>query len=304
MLDNDVFYNRQRSNFEEIQSYQPRYYRGIREMVAINKFGGYTLDRMATDMEQVMKNQFISSADAETLLDMSEFIHLVGYENSSIEELRKVLGAVWIGNTKFNKTSIKAMVMTYCGCDSVVVFTHSLTVTAVLADEDTNIFIGDLLFLFNRKIPTHISWQVILDSRAHDIKIEKSICYWLYDYVKCGTNPDVSTLGAAIETDYQVDAEVNDYLYEYDDTGNIVSGTTPKVSIFGSLVYSSVDVKASIEADSYEYEKSGENECGTTPTVATIGYADESSISMKSTADTYKYDVQETGSKICGEEDN
>jgi hypothetical protein len=53
MLEHDIFYNRQRSGFEELTSYQPLWWADILEMKANNKFAGLTLDRMADALEQL-----------------------------------------------------------------------------------------------------------------------------------------------------------------------------------------------------------------------------------------------------------
>ena len=104
MLQNDVFYNRQRSGYDELVSYQPKYYQNIQEMQAINQFGGLTTDKMASDLEQLVLDQFIDSCSVEMLNRFEQFLHITGYETRSITERRSIVKVNWIGNIKMNRT--------------------------------------------------------------------------------------------------------------------------------------------------------------------------------------------------------
>ena len=44
-----VYNNQQRSGYEEIASYSPRYYRRIKEMDAVFRLAGWIIDLMAQD---------------------------------------------------------------------------------------------------------------------------------------------------------------------------------------------------------------------------------------------------------------
>ena len=53
-----VFNNQQRSGYEEIASYSPRYYRSIKEMDMVFRLAGWIIDLMAQDMEDMVAFQF------------------------------------------------------------------------------------------------------------------------------------------------------------------------------------------------------------------------------------------------------
>ena len=76
MLTHDVFYNREHSGKEELDSYLPKYWRDIREMEANNTFAGYTLDRMAADMEKTVKDRFFDSCSEAMLARYEAFLHI------------------------------------------------------------------------------------------------------------------------------------------------------------------------------------------------------------------------------------
>ena len=56
-----------KSNYEELIIYYPRYYREVFEMVEILKAFGRVSDGLEADIEQAYLNNFILTADAETI---------------------------------------------------------------------------------------------------------------------------------------------------------------------------------------------------------------------------------------------
>ena len=60
-----VYNNQQRSGYEEIASYSPRYYRNIKEMDAVFRLAGWLLDLMAQNMEDMVAFQFLKYMDDE-----------------------------------------------------------------------------------------------------------------------------------------------------------------------------------------------------------------------------------------------
>ena len=62
-----VFYNQQRSGYEELLSYGPLFYRDLLEMDTNYRFAGKTLDVGAEGLEKLMQDQFIDTADEETI---------------------------------------------------------------------------------------------------------------------------------------------------------------------------------------------------------------------------------------------
>ena len=64
------FYNRQfASNYDELISYYPRYYRDVREMVAILKANGRLLDGAQDAIEGIYTSGFIDSMDEAAIVE-------------------------------------------------------------------------------------------------------------------------------------------------------------------------------------------------------------------------------------------
>jgi hypothetical protein len=214
MLKSDVFFNRERSGYEELKSYQPLWWSQILEMRANNAFAGYTLEQMADALEQMVKDQFFDTCSEYMLERVELWMGLTGYGAMTIEERRNLVKASWIGNQKVNRSSIQALVMAYCGCSSEVHFTNEVVISANITESTSYIYLGNLKNVLSRQIPAHISWDVIMNIESRSVAYGNSVCYWVYTYDKCGTIPDISTLGDAIDTDIQVKAKLDAFTYE------------------------------------------------------------------------------------------
>ena len=93
MLDHDVFYNWQRSGYEELRSYIPLWWNEILEMRANNAFAGYTLDHVAGDMEQLVKNWFFDTMDEATLTEYENFLGITGFGIKDMNDRRALVKA-------------------------------------------------------------------------------------------------------------------------------------------------------------------------------------------------------------------
>lgn len=163
MLQNDFFNNRQKKGFDELVSYQPKYYHNILEMQAINQFGGLTTDRMADDLNQLILDQFIDSCSVKMLSRFEMFLNITGNENRSIQERRNIVKVAWIGNIKMNRSKIKTLIRAYCGCESDVHFSHEIVIIIKILESDCTVYnLKDLIDVFKSQIPSHLQWKVEL----------------------------------------------------------------------------------------------------------------------------------------------
>ena len=157
MLTHDVFYNRERPGKDELDSYLPKFWRGIREMQANNAFAGYTLDRMAEDMEQTVRDRFFDSCSEAMILRYERFLQIYDTQGMSIEDRRLQVKMKWNGAGKMTGSRIKAIVKECCGSDCDVSFGSSqLMIEFVLGDNPTK-YIGMIREIIeNSTIPAHI----------------------------------------------------------------------------------------------------------------------------------------------------
>lgn len=157
MLTHDNFYNRTRSGYDELTSYLPLFWKEILEMRANNKFAGYTLDRMAGDLEQLILDEFWDSCSNECIVRAEKFLELTGNEGKDWEERRSAVKLKWLGGMKMNRTRIKSIVKSYCDCDCQVMLTDSQLIVDMVFKDDPALYMDNIRnFLNNSTIPAHI----------------------------------------------------------------------------------------------------------------------------------------------------
>lgn len=157
MLAHDIFYNREHSGKKELASYLPKYWRDIREMEANNTFAGYTLDRMAADMEKTVQDRFFDSCSEIMLARYEAFLHITPAEGTSIEDRRSMVKMKWNGGGKMTGTRIKAIVKECCGADCEVTFGSSqLVVDMTFRDDPAGYMAMIREAITNSTIPAHI----------------------------------------------------------------------------------------------------------------------------------------------------
>lgn len=158
MLTHDVFYNREHSGKDELDSYLPKFWRGIREMEANNTFAGFTLDRMAEDMEQTVRDRFFDSCSEGMLARYEAFLHITSAQETDIGDRRSVLKVKWNGSGKMTGRRIKAIVKELTGENCEVTLGSSrLVIEIPLSDGVDEKIIRDVI---SRQIPAHIAVDI------------------------------------------------------------------------------------------------------------------------------------------------
>jgi len=264
-VNNPVFYNQQRSGYEELVSYGPYFYKEILEMDANYQFAGKTLDIMAEGLESIVANQFIDFADEEMIRRMERWLNVEVDPSRSLADRRKKLKLVWNGGEKLTGSFIKSLVRSYTGCDDdpSVKMTTFLSICAYVSSENT-VYISDLEEQLEKMKPAHIKMVLELINYSK-IKIGSKVKHTLYHYDKTGTKPDVATLGAA----------------------------------FASMITTNSELIAA----TYHHQPACESmEAGTYPDTATIGVALEDGVTMGDALSVTVNSYVECGTNICGEE--
>ncbi len=170
MLDHDVFYDRERPGKEELASYLPKYWNEIKEMRANNTFAGYTLDRMAADMEQTVRDRFFDTCSESALADFEAFLHIVPEKGVSIESRRKTVKMRWNGDGKMTGSRIKAIVEERYGCECEVIFGASQLEVNMIFHEDPPKYTEIRNLFAESTIPAHIEIVYKGKQEAEEIK--------------------------------------------------------------------------------------------------------------------------------------
>lgn len=279
---NTVFYNQQRSGYEELLSYGPLFYRDLLEMDTNYRFAGKTLDVGAEGLEKLMQDQFIDTADEETISRWEKWLNLLPDSQTDLEYRRKRVKLFWNGGDKFSGSLIKSIVKNYTGCDETpsVRMTTRLTISVQIKEEN-QVYISDLEALIEKMKPAHILAEVLLISTTK-IKFHTNITHYVFPYELCGTKPDIATVGAYIPSGMNVGTISNDVVYPHMPSDeNMLAGTYPTDTTKGMVLENGVNIRTSSSDMVYGHlPSSEEQEAGTYPENTTVGIAYEDKITI------------------------
>lgn len=232
------------SNFDELITYYPRFYRDVFEMVEILKAHGRIADELEANIEQTYLNSFIDHADEETIAKLEKFLMIGLNKSRTLEERRRLVKSYFVGFGKVSASMLEEMIASYTGAEVNSRFepsdeegNNTLYIDFKRGEEPT-LYIGDIYQLLSKKIPAHINWQ------------------------------------AAVTYQFAVGVGVRRTHYKY---GYELCGTKPEIALIGSLVAARSVVKANRQIYTSEYEKAAKEaqEAGKRPTAATLGSANE-----------------------------
>ena len=126
-------YNRYyKSNYHELISHYPRYYREVFEMVEILKAQGKVVDALEDNIEQTFLDHFILTADPPTLRTWEKFLGITYEEQLALEQRRRVVIARLCGLGHIGEPEIRAIIGNYSDGETDVDFENSSTGTTSL----------------------------------------------------------------------------------------------------------------------------------------------------------------------------
>lgn len=143
-----------RSNYEELITYYPRYYRNVFEMVEILKAFGRAADTLEKDIEQTYFNNFILTADTETIKVWEDILEITYKEKLTLDQRKRVVIARIMGYGHIGEPEIREIIAKYTENAVEVDFKNGvifLTIAGNVFDE-TN-----LRKTILRRIPAHLA---------------------------------------------------------------------------------------------------------------------------------------------------
>lgn len=149
-----------KNNFEELITYYPRYYRDVFEMVEILKAFGRVADGLEANIEQTYLNNFILTADAETIKVWEDLLEITYTRPLTLDQRKRVVIARIMGYGHIGEPEIRGIIANYTDTAVTVDFAQgviSITIDGEIFDE-TN-----LMNTLLQRIPAHLA----LDVKAH-----------------------------------------------------------------------------------------------------------------------------------------
>lgn len=155
------FYNRYyKSNFHELISHYPRYYRDVFEMVEILKAQGRVMDALEDSVEQTFLDHFVLTASLPAIKTWEGFLGITYQEQLTLEQRRSVVVARLCSMGHIGEQEIRAMIGQYTPNHVDVDFlrgTISILIEGAVFDEE------NLLKTLLKRIPAHLA----LDMSVH-----------------------------------------------------------------------------------------------------------------------------------------
>lgn len=195
-----MFYNKYfKSNYDELITYYPKYYRDVLEMRAILEAEGKLADDIEDNIERVFNNCFIDTADEMTISKLEKFLCLGLYKQRSLEERRRLVKSFFVGNGKVSASMIGQMISAYTGAAVTCTFesfdeagNNKLYIDFERGNESA-LYMSDILSLLEKKIPAHIEYRiaVVYSFPIGAGKVRKN---YKYDYEMCGMKPETALL--------------------------------------------------------------------------------------------------------------
>lgn len=143
-----------KSNYEELIAHYPRFYRDVFEMVEILKAYGRIADGLEDSIEQAYLNNFILTADAETIKTWETVLHITYTEKLTLEQRKRVVIGRISGYGHIGEPEIRGIIANYT--ENSVALDFALGVIYVVIDgeifDETN-----LLNTLLGRIPAHLA---------------------------------------------------------------------------------------------------------------------------------------------------
>jgi Uncharacterized protein conserved in bacteria (DUF2313). len=151
-----VFNNQQRSGYEEIASYSPRYYRSIKEMDAVFRLAGWLTDIMAQDMENMVAFQFLKYMNDEALTRYEAFLGITKDPNKKAEERKSYINALLIGSGKLSADKIISIINQFVDCECNIELSGTELYINMTFKDNPDKYMDYIRSLIKGKVPAHI----------------------------------------------------------------------------------------------------------------------------------------------------
>lgn len=146
-----------KNNFEELITYYPRYYRDVFEMVEILKAFGRVADGLEANIEQTHLNNFILTADAETIRVWEELLDITYTKKLTLDQRKRVVIARIMGYGHIGEPEIRGIIANYTERAVAVDFQRGVVFITIEGEVFDEMNLWDTLL---RRIPAHLGLNV------------------------------------------------------------------------------------------------------------------------------------------------
>lgn len=186
-----LFDDQYESTYDELNTYYPKYYTGVKEMQEVLKTEGDLIDGVKVSIEQVLGDGFIDTADEATIAKLEKFLHIHMRGARTLDERRRLVKSYFVGAGKVSAQLVSDIIGTYTGAASKCKFepfdnsgNNMLYIDSERGPE-TTFYASDIIELIGAKLPAHIAFQFNVEYRFESI-IKNEIVFGYPVNKSCG----------------------------------------------------------------------------------------------------------------------
>ena len=143
------------NNFEELQSYQPDYYKEFLEMIEILKAEGVIFDNIEADNIEIRNNFIILTMDVATTLRWERFLGISFDPSQTLDDRRKSIYNL-LNPEKMSKTFIQNIFIQYTSFTPDVIFEDSTIKITYVDNVDVSRNLASIFEILNQRKPVHL----------------------------------------------------------------------------------------------------------------------------------------------------
>ena len=290
-------------NYDELITYYPKFYRDVLEMRAILEAHGAVLDELEDNIELVFFNNFIDTADEQTVSDLEKFLDIKLNRSRSLEVRRRFVKSFFVGFGKVSASILEAIISSY---------THD-TVKSRFEPFDSagnnmlhleyrrgdvpTLYLEDITFLISKKMPAHIFWHAMLTYHT-EAGIGANRQHYVIDYDLAGTKPDIATLGGYSAAASIVKSRRIHGMEDYPSTAEngVRSGQYPQEALLARNIRTSAASRPEAHSHTADYRPADvDGYAGLFPDNAMLGMVQKTPVATKPDAENFTLDHESSG---------
>lgn len=283
------------NNYEEVRGFLPDYYNDIVEMQAYLNSLGNKLDSAEEANQRVLNNNFVYSADEETIERLERYLFLPVEKTKPLDDRRRLVASFFIGFGKISATKIKDIVYQFTNAIPEVDFKDSTIFVEIERGSTKSLYLVDVATILSRRLPAHLGFTLSVKITVNTTVESRAKIYpfdfKLTDTLFCGTHPVYAYLGEIDDREVNISASDEISLFDYR-----LTGTYPNEATLGDIDLAQSEVGANSVNYPFDYKLTG-----TIPTDSTLGDVDNFSTNTDEATKTVAFSYVLCGTKRCGE---
>lgn len=144
------------SNYAELKTFYPNWYGDFLEADVMWKALGKQLDAVQRGIIRVVDNNFIYTADAETLTQIEMFLHIPRDETRTLNDRRRMIASFFIGGGHIGAREITAIVSQFTNGRIAVALVGGTIEISVEMDPSDKLNLADCIYVLRTRIPAHL----------------------------------------------------------------------------------------------------------------------------------------------------